>query len=713
MSRFRVCGGAWLTVAIASMPLAVSAAGSPQSTPPKEGQPEPKRVAVEFKRDPDAHAPTQDTTPRSAPELPDELKVQPRAVSAKTATPERSIPGTRQRDPEEFGASAGEKMALESARERGWRQYWRAGFHRGLREALDDSRSATWDRNEGLRYGRRDPAALALGGAIAQDAASDAAGRAASDAVRAEFTDLTREPRRSAARAPERGETSGWNPAGPWAIAPVYDDVFVSLPPSALTGLGRDARAALEGWNVQPATLARDTRLTTAYDGAWKDAAYIFSVWRDRQRPGSLWSRFDAAERERARVAFFESFDATMASLDLSPTYAGYRVGYADGWRYGVRVNAEWNYRQGYADGFDDGVRTAAIVAFPFLFERAFAAAYDAEFEHWSGNAMPALGTLHLSDSDDSGVIEPGEVVSLTGEVINYGGAPASVDVRADGSVLDGPATAIVSLERRSRTKLQPISLRVDQSTAARTKADIVVTVADDQVSVPIYVARPLEIDGDIAVDTEPLKGRVRLVVTVANRSRGPLRAETLISSLAGGSDAERSDFHTVPAEGTSQIEATYDALRPLDLIAGKLRWQAVVRNGNVENDTRTITIAPASTDLSNLDLVTYMIELARARQPARRDIAEGRALLLDRMRADWDRACADDGNPYRRDYDEASASTALGELVREISNERGSFASRAVFAGLGSDIATLADTLPGAHPLLRKWMKRLAKRVE
>ena len=87
--------------------------------------------------------------------------------------------------------------------------------------------------------------------------------------------------------------------------------------------------------------------------------------------------------------------------------------------------------------------------------------------------------------------------------------------------------------------------------------------------------------------------------------------------------------------------------------------------------------------------------------------------MLLDRMRADWERACADDGNPYKRDYDEASASTALGELVREISNERSSFASRAVFAGLGSDIATLADTLPGAHPLLRKWMKRLAKRVE
>ena len=81
-------------------------------------------------------------------------------------------------------------------------------------------------------------------------------------------------------------------------------------------------------------------------------------------------------------------------------------------------------------------------------------------------------------------------------------------------------------------------------------------------------------------------------------------------------------------------------------------------------------------------------------------------------MRADWQRSVAMDGNPYKTDYEEGSAQTALGELVRAVSGAHGGFASRDVFAGTGSDIAALADDLPGAHPLLRKWMKRLAKRV-
>jgi hypothetical protein len=34
------------------------------------------------------------------------------------------------------------------------------------------------------------------------------------------------------------------------------------------------------------------------------------------------------------------------------------------------------------------------------------------------------------------------------------------------------------------------------------------------------------------------------------------------------------------------------------------------------------------------------------------------------------------------------------------------------VFDDLGQDVAVLCDDLPGAHPLLRKWMKKLAKRL-
>jgi hypothetical protein len=529
--------------------------------------------------------------------------------------------------------------------------------------------------------------------------------------VRAQFTDLSREPRHNPSSPGSGPVQSRYLSGGSWAEAPVFDDVFTAMPLSSMSWLNRDARSALDGWSVQPATLSRAGG-SRAYDGAWKDSGYAFSVWRDRQRPGSYWSRFGPGERDRFRAAFLQSFEDAFASIDLRPVYAGYRVGYADGWRYGIAVNAEWAYRQGYAAGFDDGVRAAAALSFPFLFDKAYAAAYEREFQNWSNNPMPALEGLHVVDGNDDGVIEPGERVMLAGDVVNYGGAPGTLDVQVGGSVLDAGMTAGVRLAARGRSTLPHLDLRIAGNVPARTQADLDVSVAGDQAKVPVYVSWPLELAGEPVVDADPLGGRVRIVLAVANRSRNAIEAETSIAHLDGAAGQERRDRLQIPAGGSVQTEAVYEGLRPLDVMAGTPQWAASVRRDGTVNDERTIRLAPPATDLTNPDLLTYMLDLAHTKSPAPRDVADARSLLLLRMRADWQRSVAMDGNPYKTDYEEGSAQTALGELVRAVSGVRGGFASRDVFAGTGSDIAALADDLPGAHPLLRKWMKRLAKRV-
>jgi hypothetical protein len=85
---------------------------------------------------------------------------------------------------------------------------------------------------------------------------------------------------------------------------------------------------------------------------------------------------------------------------------------------------------------------------------------------------------------------------------------------------------------------------------------------------------------------------------------------------------------------------------------------------------------------------------------------------MMERLRADWERAVDASGNPYRRDFESSGTETVLGELVRATQHGRRSFASPQVFEGLDGDVAELCDRLPGAHPLLRKWMKKLARRL-
>ena len=56
---------------------------------------------------------------------------------------------------------------------------------------------------------------------------------------------------------------------------------------------------------------------------------------------------------------------------------------------------------------------------------------------------------------------------------------------------------------------------------------------------------------------------------------------------------------------------------------------------------------------------------------------------------------------------------SALGELVYEVAAARRSIVDREVFRSLVPQIEALADTLPGAHPFLRRSMKRLARELQ
>jgi len=89
-------------------------------------------------------------------------------------------------------------------------------------------------------------------------------------------------------------------------------------------------------------------------------------------------------------------------------------------------------------------------------------------------------------------------------------------------------------------------------------------------------------------------------------------------------------------------------------------------------------------------------------------ETAQVRELVLLRLRADWRAAVRANGNPYKRDYRSGSDLTALGELV---GLSRVSARSE-LLQGIGSDVLVLSKDLPGPHPLLRKYVRRLAKRL-
>ena len=85
------------------------------------------------------------------------------------------------------------------------------------------------------------------------------------------------------------------------------------------------------------------------------------------------------------------------------------------------------------------------------------------------------------------------------------------------------------------------------------------------------------------------------------------------------------------------------------------------------------------------------------------------RELVLRRLEADWFRAAAGKGNPYRDDLAGQGRATALGELVAAFGRHP-EVEGLPFFGELVRDIDDLSRSLPGTHPLLRRSMRKLAQ---
>jgi len=675
------------------------------------------RVKVDWKRDPKVSNRSAEAPAPAPPELPADLA--PGTAPATTQAPPHVEPSRIARrpgeiDPDEVASRAGEDAAREAARVYGFREYWRAGFGRGVNAALNDSRVGRWDHAEGVRFGRIDPGVRALGDHLANEAAAGVASNEAEARVRDRFMDLSHEPRRD--RADARGQPPpGMAPRfdGPYAMEPILGDVFVGYPPIRTPGMSREGRRAIEEWRVEPAYFAREEGRSRSYDARWKDPDAAFARWRERQGRGSYWSRLSPPERDRFRAVFCDRFEATLRAIDMRNARAAWQQGFDDGWRYGAAIQCEWEYRRGYAEGFDSGVREVAAIAFPYAYDRAYSDAYEHWFDEWSRSAHPGLGGVRLSEETGDGVFEPGERVQVEVDLVNYGGGPGTFDLIASGSGLDQPVTSTVRMGGRGRlSEAQRLSVRVADRTAPRSRSAVIVTIADARVDAPLYVSYPFEIDGAPTVDADRLEGRVTLSFLVANTSRRDARAVVRIEPLTGRRDAKTDDLGVIAAGGSRRSTVTFDGIHPLDLIGGESRWRATVTRGDDADDAKDVRIAPVATDLSNPDLMDFMIAMAGLPQVSRADVKDARTLMMERLRADWERAADGSGNPYKNDFETEGISTVLGQLVRVTQEGQRTFASPQVFNGLDRDIDALADDLPGAHPLLRKWMKKLAKRV-
>jgi len=602
-------------------------------------------------------------------------------------------------------AAAANRAAERRAAGAGRREYYRVGFHRGLRAATEALAGAGWEVAEGRRLAFDDPDARRVGRDHGAAAADELSRAAAADRVAEQFRDLSREPRFLPWPVPP-----SFTPAIPRLAEPTLEETFAAFPWSGFTSLGARYGNYLADWSYDPWSLRRCESPSAFHSREWSDAAVALADWRDERAASTVYRDLDAAGRQRFQAAFSSAFRKRLAQLFPTQLQTAFEAGLTDGWSYGSFVRQEWDFRRGYRQGYLEAHADAATREYDRSYALRYAFWYSEAYAGWAERPHPEVTSMNVRDADDDGVFEPGEQVLVEYELVNYGGSGGSVTVFLDGSVLEASARRAIDLPARGRIGgSEQLEGTIDvRAPLGETRLTLV--VGEEATDLPLRVAHPLRFEpATLQARRDNLAGRLTLQVEVRNQSRRPVGGRVDLRR-ADVSPLQRSESLPAIEPGrSSTVSFDLSGLEPLELIGGLIRFDLTARGDGVEQDGMSYRVPDTVRDLASRDLPMLIRRQAHDRGVSAVDIATARRLLLERLREDWRVAATGRGNPYKKDFKRSGSRTALGDLVQLYRDEAPAAARPEVFLGLSGEIIELAEVLPGAHPLLRKYMRRLA----
>jgi len=594
--------------------------------------------------------------------------------------------------------------------QRGRREYFRVGFYEGMIEALSNATLGRRDYRQGESHGWRDVEARATGTRAGADAARFEAGRNAEAQVVGQFSDLGARP-----RFLPRAVRPSFIPTLPMIAEPTLDEVFADFPSNAFGPATRRREGFLEGWMYDPSRLVDFRTYADFFDARWDDAGTAFQFWNQRpERSAYFRALRDSEERRWFKEKFGEVFVQRVATHLHGELVPAFERGASRGWTFGAFTRQELEYRKGFRSGFLGSLEEAARVGFHANYSALYETAYRAAFDDWSRNPKLEIGEVRLFDGNGDGVFAPGEQLFVDAELINFGGGHAHLPLQLDGRVLDRSAVRTIDVPARSVMRPERrLQVRIAANTPNRTRDELELVLADSVRQLSLRVSHPLQLRREAwRVRRSNLDGEVTLEVDVANESTRAVDGSLELTTASLPGKIVTRSLGVVEAGQVRRLALEVDGLDPLDLLAGWVELDVALYGGPVVHDRSSYTIPDAARDLSNRDLLLFVVSLAHERRQAGGRVATTRELLMARLQADWKAAVARNGNPYKFDYRHGGTTTALGDLVQTYRLQDPAVRRHPVFAGLSKDVLDLADRLPGIHPFLRKYTRRLAREL-
>ncbi len=264
----------------------------------------------------------------------------------------------------------------------------------------------------------------------------------------------------------------------------------------------------------------------------------------------------------------------------------------------GDQVGSQLAFQSGLVNAYDAQFRQREGAAFLYGtqsmtgYQGAFNAAFNSEFSNYQNNPQIGVDSFKISGTKNDGIISPGEAITASFVIRNYGGVATTLPVTLEGDVSDARISQIPVNARSTLAQNGTITATVDA--VSQSNARIVLNVDGKRIPLSQYVTNQL-VPGQVNYKADYVNGVVSITLPIENvSSAGSYDAVQLsLTDSTGRSQTVQAGF--ISAGQAWKVPTNLKGFDPIAMIDGRVSVSVKASLGSAPLASGTVVVAPSA----------------------------------------------------------------------------------------------------------------------
>ena len=298
-------------------------------------------------------------------------------------------------------------------------------------------------------------------------------------------------------------------------------------------------------------------------------------------------------------AGFISSYEQTSPYFYSNAFNDNLDVGDNAGAYVGQQIGQRLAFQNGQVSEYNSEFRSRESNSFWSTYQAEFRNSFASTYNRYATTPQLGVDSFTIKAVRNDGFVEPGEGITASFVIHNYGGVDANVQTSLDGNVVNSTALPVRVKALTSSRQVGSLSATIDPNVPSQSEANVVLIVDNNSIPLQQYVTRQITID-NASYGADMAHGNVQITMNLKNNSS--VKSYDAVKLLITDSlnRVQTVQLGLVDVGSVPPTNVNLSGFNALDLIDGKISVRIDAYLGSMKVGTSTLAI---STDNVNNQL--------------------------------------------------------------------------------------------------------------